>query len=86
MDELSPEDKITVERARKVQKFLSQPFFMSEVFSKIPGESVTLEESIAGFSALLEGEGDQYPEQAFYMTGTFEKAVAKGQKLAQESA
>lgn len=85
MDELSAEDKLTVERARKVQKFLSQPFFMSEVFSGMPGKFVTLEQSVAGFSALLEGEGDQYYDQAFYMTGTFEEAVEAGKRIAMES-
>ena len=86
MDELSAEDKVTVERARKVQKFLSQPFFMSEVFSGQPGKFVKLEESISGFKSLLSGEGDQYNEQSFFMTGTFEEGVEKGKKLAMESA
>lgn len=68
MDELSFEDKLTVSRARKVQKYLSQPFFMSEVFIGRKGRFVKLEETIAGFGALLEGEGDEYPEAGFYMT------------------
>jgi len=85
MDELSAEDKITVERARKIQRFLSQPFFMSEVFSGRPGKFVTLDQSISGFKALLTGEGDSYNDQAFYMTGTFEEAVAQGKRLAMEA-
>lgn len=85
MDELSADDKITVERARKVQRFLSQPFFMSEVFSGKPGKFVSLDESISGFQALLDGEGDEYTDQAFYMTGTFEEAVEAGKRLARES-
>lgn len=85
MDELSAEDKLVVERARKVQRFLSQPFFMSEVFSGKPGKFVTLEQSISGFSSLLNGEGDMYNDQAFYMTGTFEEAVEAGKRIAAES-
>ena len=86
MDELSADDKLVVERARKVQRFLSQPFFMSEVFSGKPGKFVTLEQSINGFSSLLNGEGDSYNDQAFYMTGTFEEAVEAGKRIAAESA
>lgn len=74
MDELSEDDKLTVARARKIQKFLSQPFFMSEIFTGRKGKFVELKESIAGFSALLEGKGDDYPEAAFYMQGTLEEA------------
>lgn len=85
MDELSEEDKQVVSRARKVQKFLSQPFFMSEIFSGIPGKLVPLSESIDGFSALLTGAGDDYPEAAFHMVGNLEDAFAKGRKLALES-
>jgi len=85
MDELSEEDKLTVSRARKVQRFLSQPFFMSEVFSGKPGKFVPLNETIDGFSALLQGQGDEYPESAFYMTGNLEEAFAKGRSLAAES-
>jgi len=85
MDELSAEDKMTVERARKIQKMLSQPFFMSEVFSGKPGKFVQLEDSIAGFEALLNGEGDSYPEQSFYMTGTFEEALEQGRKMILEA-
>eukprot|EP00825_Cyclidium_porcatum_P034568 TRINITY_DN3634_c0_g1_i1.p1 TRINITY_DN3634_c0_g1~~TRINITY_DN3634_c0_g1_i1.p1 ORF type:complete len:508 (+),score=101.88 TRINITY_DN3634_c0_g1_i1:148-1671(+) len=86
MDELSEEDKITVARARKIQNFLSQPFFMSEVFTTIPGEFVPINETIQGFKALLEGQGDEYPENSFLMVGNLEKAFAKGRKLAQQAA
>jgi F0F1-type ATP synthase beta subunit len=86
MDELSEEDKMTVARARKVQKFLSQPFFMSEVFTGTPGKFVNLNESITGFKALIEGEGDEYPEAAFYMVGNLEQAFEEGRKLASEAA
>jgi F0F1-type ATP synthase beta subunit len=86
MDELSEEDKLTVSRARKVQKFLSQPFFMSEVFSNIPGKFVPLNETIDGFSALLSGQGDDYPESGFYMVGNLEEAFEKGRQIAAESA
>jgi F0F1-type ATP synthase beta subunit len=82
MDELSEEDKMTVARARKVQKFLSQPFFMSEVFSGRAGRFVSLEDTVSGFRALLDGEGDEYPEAAFYMMGTMEEALEEGRKLA----
>ena len=85
MDELSEEDKLTVSRARKVQRFLSQPFFMSEVFSGKPGKFVPLNETIDGFAALLNGVGDEYPESAFYMTGNLEEALEKGRKIAAES-
>lgn len=85
MDELSEEDKLTVSRARKVQRFLSQPFFMSEVFSGKPGKFVPLNETIDGFSALLQGQGDEYPESAFYMRGNLEEAFEEGRRLAAES-
>lgn len=80
MDELSEEDKMTVSRARKVQKFLSQPFFMSEVFSGMKGQFVELKESIEGFQALLRGEGDDIPENAFYMKGNLEQALDEGRR------
>ena len=83
MDELSEEDKVTVSRARKIQKYLSQPFFMSEVFSGKPGKFVELSETIEGFGALLEGSGDDYPEAAFYMTGNLKEAFEQGKKLAE---
>jgi F-type H+-transporting ATPase subunit beta len=84
MDDLSPEDRLTVSRARKIQKFLAQPFFMSEVFSGKPGKFVSLQDSINGFDALLTGQGDDYAEQAFYMTGSFEEALEEGRKMAQQ--
>jgi F-type H+-transporting ATPase subunit beta len=77
MDELSPEDKLAVSRARKLQRFLSQPFFVAEVFTGAPGKYVTLKETIAGFKAIVEGEYDHLPEQAFYMVGPIEEAVEK---------
>lgn len=78
MDELSEEDKLTVARARKVQRFLSQPFFMSEVFSGKKGKFVLLKDTIEGFGALLAGEGDLYPEAAFYMVGDLKEAFEQG--------
>jgi len=85
MDDLSEEDKMTVARARKIERFLSQPFFMSEVFSGKPGRFVDLSESIEGFGALLEGAGDEYPENAFYMAGNLKEAFEQGRKLAQQT-
>ncbi len=85
MDELSVEDKLTVARARKVQRFLSQPFFMSEVFSGRPGKFVSLKDTVDGFGALIAGEGDDYPEAAFYMTGTLEEALERGVQMAKEA-
>jgi len=82
MDELSEEDKQVVTRARKVQKFLSQPFFMSAIFSNIPGKSVPLNTSIDSFSALLDGAGDDYSEEAFFMVGDLDEAFEKGRRLA----
>ena len=81
MDELSEEDKVTVDRARKIERFLSQPFFVAEVFTGSPGKYVTLEESIAGFKGILEGKYDDLPEAAFYMVGGIDEAIAKAQKL-----
>lgn len=81
MDELSEEDKQTVDRARKIERFLSQPFHVAEVFTGAPGKYVSLKETIAGFSAILSGEYDHLPEQAFYMVGTIEEAVEKAAKL-----
>ena len=86
MDDLSEEDKLTVARARKVQRFLSQPFHMSEVFSGKKGLFVDLQDSIDGFRDLLEGAGDDYPENAFYMTGNLKMAFEQGKKIAMESA
>jgi len=81
MDELSEEDKLTVDRARKIERFLSQPFFVAEVFTGSPGKYVSLEETIAGFKGILEGKYDDLPEAAFYMVGSIEEAVAKAEKL-----
>jgi ATP synthase F1 beta subunit len=86
MDELSEEDKLTVARARKVQRFLSQPFFMSEVFSGRKGKFVELNETISGFKALLEGEGDDYPENAFYMQGNLAEAFEEAKRIAAQAA
>ncbi|MDH3194827.1 MAG: F0F1 ATP synthase subunit beta [Hyphomicrobiales bacterium] len=83
MDELSEEDKLTVARARKVERFLSQPFFVAEVFTGTPGKLVELEDTIKSFKALVEGAYDHLPEAAFYMVGTIEEAVEKAQKLAE---
>ncbi len=86
MDELSEEDKIAVARARKIERFLSQPFFVAEVFTGSPGKFVDLADTIKGFKGLCEGKYDHLPEAAFYMVGTIEEAVAKGKKLAAEAA
>ena len=86
MDELSEEDKLTVARARKVERFFSQPFFVAEVFTGSPGVYVSLKDTIRGFKGICEGEYDHLPEQAFYMVGTIEEAVEKGEKMAQEAA
>ena len=83
MDELSEEDKLTVARARKIQRFLSQPFFVAEVFTGSPGVLVSLEDTIKGFKGILEGQYDHLPEAAFYMVGTIEGAVEKAKKLAE---
>jgi len=82
MDELSEEDKKTVERARKIQKFLSQPFFVAEQFTGLEGRYVTLEESIRGFKEILDGEHDDLPEQAFYLVGTIDEAKEKAERIA----
>ena len=86
MDELSEEDKLTVARARKIQRFLSQPFFVAEVFTGSPGKLVDLESTIKGFAAICNGEFDHLPEAAFYMVGTIEEAVEKAEKMAKEAA
>ena len=85
MDELSEDDKQTVVRARKVERFLSQPFFAAEVFTGGPGRYVPLADTIRGFKAILDGEYDELPEQAFYMVGTVEEAVERAKELAKES-
>ncbi len=81
MDELSETDKLTVSRARKIQRFLSQPFFVAEVFTGSPGKYVSLKDTIAGFKGIVNGEYDHLPEQAFYMVGTIEEAIEKAKKL-----
>ena len=86
MDELSEEDKIAVARARKLQRFLSQPFHVAEVFTGFPGIFVDLKDTIRSFKAVVNGEYDHLPEAAFYMVGTIDDAVAKAQKLAAEAA
>jgi F-type H+-transporting ATPase subunit beta len=86
MDELSEEDKLTVARARKIERFLSQPFHVAEVFTGSPGVFVSIEDTIRGFKGLCEGKYDHLPEPAFYMVGTIEQAVEKGKKLAAEAA
>jgi F-type H+-transporting ATPase subunit beta len=86
MDELSEEDKLTVARARKIQRFLSQPFFVAEVFTGTPGVFVPLEETIRGFKGIVAGDYDHLPEAAFYMLGTIDDAVEKAKKLAAEAA
>ncbi|QCD53216.1 F0F1 ATP synthase subunit beta [Campylobacter sp. RM16192] len=81
MDELSEEDKVTVDRARKIERFLSQPFFVAEVFTGSPGKYVSLEESIAGFKGILDGKYDDLPEAAFYMVGNIDEVMQKAEKL-----
>jgi F-type H+-transporting ATPase subunit beta len=85
MDELSEEDKLTVARARKIQRFLSQPFHVAEVFTNIPGKFVQLEDTVKSFKAVVEGEYDHLPESAFYMVGGIEEAVEKARKMADEA-
>jgi F-type H+-transporting ATPase subunit beta len=84
MDELSDEDKIVVSRARKIQKFLSQPFFVAEAFTGTPGKYVPLQDTIRGFKGIIEGEYDHLPEQAFYMVGPIEEVIAKAEKMKSE--
>ena len=81
MEELNEQDKLTVSRARKVQRFLSQPFFVAQQFTGQPGKYVPLSETIRGFKEILEGKHDDLPESAFYMVGSIDEAVAKGKKL-----
>ena len=81
MDELSEEDKLAVARARKVERFLSQPFTVAEVFTGSPGKYVKLEDTIKSFKGILAGDYDDLPEQAFYMVGTIEEAVEKAKTL-----
>jgi len=86
MDELSEEDKLVVARARKIQRFLSQPFHVAEVFTGSPGKLVGLEDTIKGFSGIINGDYDHLPEAAFYMVGTIEEAVEKGKKMVKDAA
>ena len=81
MDELSPEDKLSVARARKIQRFLSQPFHVAEVFTGSPGKYVSLKDTIKGFKMIVSGELDSLPEQAFYMVGGIDEAIEKAKKL-----
>ena len=81
MDELSEEDKLVVDRARKIQKFLSQPFHVAEVFTGTPGVFVNLQDTIRGFDDLVSGKYDDIPEAAFYMVGTIEEAIEKSKKI-----
>ena len=86
VEELSEDDKLLVGRARKIERFLSQPFHVAEVFTGSPGKFVELADTIKGFRGLCEGKYDHLPEAAFYMVGTIEEAVEKGKKLAAEAA
>jgi len=81
MDELAPEDKLAVARARKIQRFLSQPFHVAEVFTGSPGKYVPLKETIRGFKMIINGECDHMPEQAFYMVGTIDEAIEKAKGM-----
>jgi F-type H+/Na+-transporting ATPase subunit beta len=81
MDELSEEDKLTVTRARKLQRFLSQPFFVAEQFTGLKGKFVKIEDTIRGFKEILEGKHDELPEQAFYLVGSIEDAIEKAKTL-----
>jgi len=85
MDELSEEDKLVVQRARKVQRFLSQPFFVAEQFTGTPGVFVSIEDTIKGFNMIIDGEVDEYPEASFHMVGTIEEAIEKGKKIMAEA-
>jgi len=86
MDELSEEDKLVVSRARKIQRFLSQPFFVAEVFTGSAGKLVDLQSTIKGFDAICKGQYDHLPEAAFYMVGTIEEAIQKAEKMAADAA
>ena len=81
MEELSEEDKLVVSRARKVQRFLSQPFHVAEQFTGLKGVFVSIEDTIKGFNAIMDGEVDEYPEAAFNLVGTLEDAMEKGKKM-----
>jgi F-type H+-transporting ATPase subunit beta len=81
MDELSEEDKLIVQRARKIQRYLSQPFFVAEIFTGTPGQYVSLQDSIKAFNGIVAGDYDDLPEQAFYMVGTIDEAVEKAKTM-----
>jgi F-type H+-transporting ATPase subunit beta len=81
MDELSEEDKLVVRRARRIQRFLSQPFFVAEVFTGTPGKYVRIQDTIKGFQEIIDGKHDDVPEQAFYMVGTIEDALEKAKTI-----
>jgi F-type H+-transporting ATPase subunit beta len=83
IDELSEEDKLTVARARKIQRFLSQPFFVAEQFTGLSGKYVQIADTVKGFKEIVEGKHDAVPEQAFYMVGTIQEAIEKAAKMAQ---
>ncbi|MFQ3612426.1 MAG: F0F1 ATP synthase subunit beta, partial [Cyanobacteriota bacterium] len=85
LDELSEDDKLVVARARRIERFLSQPFFVAEVFTGSPGKYVKLEDTIKGFQRILSGELDSLPEQAFYLVGSIEEAIEKAEKLKSKS-
>jgi len=85
LDELSEEDRKTVDRARKIEKFLSQPFFVAEIFTGMSGKYVKLEDTIKGFNMILAGELDHLPEQAFYLVGSIDEVKAKAEKIDSES-
>ena len=86
MDELSEDDKLTVSRARKIEKFLSQPFHVAETFTGTPGAYVELKETIQGFEEILQGKHDAVPEQAFHLVGTIDDALKKAEQLAKRAA
>jgi len=83
MEELSDEDKVTVARARRIQRFLSQPFNVAATFTGMPGKYVKIEDTVRGFREICEGKHDDLPEQAFYMVGTIEEAVEKAKKMSE---
>jgi len=85
LEELSEEDKLVVHRARRVQRFLSQPFFVAEQFTGLPGTLVSIEDTIKGFNMIMDGEVDEYPEAAFNLVGTIDEAIEKGEKLLAET-
>ena len=85
LDELSEDDRQTVDRARKIEKFLSQPFFVAQIFTGMPGKYVKLEDTISGFNQILAGELDSLPEQSFYLVGNIDEVKAKAEKIAAEA-